>query len=56
MMVIYLYVVSKYLNVLVILLTAPYIPYKITVSAANGAGVGEYQTIFAFTTEGGILY
>ena len=34
-------------------LSAPYTPYEISVSAVNGAGVGETQTVTEFSVEGG---
>ncbi len=33
--------------------TAPYTPYMVSVAAINGAGIGNFISIVAFTAEGG---
>ena len=38
------------------LISEPYVPYVISVSASTRAGVGEAKEIIAFTKEGGIVH
>lgn len=38
------------------LISEPYVPYVISVSASTRAGVGETKDIIAFTKEGGIVH